>query len=104
MLLKTLRLNKNVTQNTVAKAIGVERYTYAKWEQGRAEPCIADIIKLCNYFDCAFEYLVGTENDFGVVNNTKNLTKNESELLSSFSLLSNDDQSKVLGFIRALEK
>lgn len=104
MLLKTLRSYKNVTQKEVALAIGVERYTYAKWEQGRAEPSIADLIKLCNYFDCTFEYLVGTENEFGIVMRTSNLTKNESELLAGFNLLSSDNQSKVLGFIKALEK
>ncbi len=46
LLLRTLRNEKGVTQSVVANAIGVERYTYAKWEQGRAEPCISDIVKL----------------------------------------------------------
>ncbi len=40
MLLKVLRYEKGITRDDVAKAIGVARYTYAKWEQGRAEPCI----------------------------------------------------------------
>lgn len=104
MLLNTLRAEKNVTQKTVAEAIGVKRYTYAKWEQGRAEPCVSDIIKLCNYFDCSFEYLVGLENEFGVVNGKHNFTQKEFELISSFNLLTEEEQLKVLGFIKALEK
>ncbi len=104
MLLNILRAEKNVTQKTVAEAIGVKRYTYAKWEQGRAEPCVSDLIKLCKYFDCSLEYLVGLENEFGIVNGNSNLTQKEFELISSFNLLTEEDQIKVLGFIKALEK
>lgn len=104
MQLLTLRTEKGVTQKTVALNIGVERYTYAKWEQGRAEPCIDDIIKLCNYFDCSFEYLVGINNDYSTLSSRSNLTGKELELLSSFNLLTEDAQNKVLGYIKALEK
>ena len=102
MQLFALRSEKRVTQDTVAKAIGVNRFTYAKWEQGRAEPCISDIVKLCNYFNCTFEYLAGVENDFLISNN--NFATKENELISSFNLLSEEDQNKVIGFIKALEK
>ncbi len=104
MQLLTLRTEKGVTQKTVATKIGVERYTYAKWEQGRAEPCIDDIIKLCNYFNCSFEYLVGINNNYSMVTSRSNLTSKELEFLSTFNLLSEDDQNKVLGYIKALEK
>ena len=105
MLLKVLRIEKGVTQNEVAKAIGVERYTYAKWEQGRAEPCILDIIKLLNYFDCTFEDLVGEESIVNCEKSTKsNLTDKQIKLISNFNLLTEDDQNKVLGYISALQK
>lgn len=103
MLLKFLRNEKGVTQNDVAKAIGVARYTYAKWEQGRAEPCILDIIKLLNYFDCTFEDLVGETNNTNIESSTKTkLNEKQIKLLSSFNLLSEDDQNKVLGYVSAL--
>lgn len=105
MLLKVLRSEKGVTQDDVAKAIGVARYTYAKWEQGRAEPCILDIIKLLNYFDCKFEDLVGEINIVSADNNSKTkLNDKQIQLLSSFNLLTEDDQNKVLGYISALLK
>ena len=104
MQLFALRFEKGVTQDTVAKAVGVKRYTYAKWEQGKAEPCISDIIKLCNYFNCTFEYLVGIEDDCFLSKKDINSTKKENELLSSFNLLSEEDQNKVLGYIKALEQ
>lgn len=105
MLLKILRNEKGVTQNEVAKAIGVERYTYAKWEQGRAEPCILDIVKLLNYFDCKFEDLVSEASLVNVDKNSKTkLSDKQIQLLSSFNLLTEEDQNKVLGFISALQK
>lgn len=103
MLLKILRNEKGVTQNEVAMAIGVERYTYAKWEQGRAEPCILDIVKLLNYFDCKFEDLVGEASLIGLDTKTK-LNDMQIKLLSSFNLLTEEDQNKVLGYISALQK
>lgn len=103
MLLKFLRNEKGVTQNDVANAIGVARYTYAKWEQGRAEPCILDIIKLLNYFDCTFEDLVGETTNANIESTTKTqLNKMQTKLLSSFNLLNEDDQNKVIGYVSAL--
>ncbi len=105
MLLRTLREEKGVTQGEVALAIGVARYTYAKWEQGKAEPCILDIIKLLNYFDCKFEDLVGEANIVNVNNKTKiQINDKQMKLLSSFNLLNEDDQNKVIGYITALQK
>ena len=103
MLLKFLRNEKGVTQNDVANAIGVARYTYAKWEQGRAEPCILDIIKLLNYFDCTFEDLVGEITNVNIESTTKTqLNKMQTKLLSYFNLLNEDDQNKVIGYVSAL--
>ena len=105
MLLKVLRHEKGVTQNEVAMAIGVERYTYAKWEQGRAEPCILDMVKLLNYFDCKFEDLVGEATISNLGNNAKTkFSEKQMQLLTSFNLLTEEDQNKVLGYISALQK
>lgn len=103
MILKELRTIKNATQCEIAEALGVQRYTYAKWEQGRAEPSIDDLIKLSNIFGCTVDYLIGNENDFGAITTTSpTLTKTQSELLSVFNLLSEDDQHQVIGFAKAL--
>ena len=105
MLLKVLRKEKGVTQNDVAKAIGVARYTYAKWEQGRAEPCVLDIVKLINYFDCNFEDLIGEVNIVNLTDSNKTkLNDKQIQLLSSFNLLTENDQNKVLGYISDLLK
>lgn len=49
--LRTLRAEKNYSQKTVAKKLGVPVSTYANWEQGRREPSIYDIFNLLWVFD-----------------------------------------------------
>lgn len=49
--LKKLRNEKNYSQKTVAKKLGVAVSTYANWEQGRTEPSIYDIFNLMWVFD-----------------------------------------------------
>lgn len=49
--LRTLRTEKNYSQKTVAKKLGVPVSTYANWEQGRREPSIYDIFNLLWVFD-----------------------------------------------------
>ncbi len=64
-----------------------------------------NIIKLLNYFDCKFEDLVGETTIVNTNNNTKTkLNEKQIKLLSSFNLLAEDDQNKVLGHISALLK
>ncbi|PWM73356.1 MAG: hypothetical protein DBX59_05170 [Bacillota bacterium] len=44
--LRNIRAEKNYSQKTVAKKLGVPVSTYANWEQGRREPSIYDIFNL----------------------------------------------------------
>lgn len=100
MQLRYYREKMNLSQEEVASEIGVKRYTYAKWEQGRSEPSIQDLISLSQLFECSIDNLVGNdENDFGF--DKESLTEKENELLTFYSLLNPDQQSEVIGFIKA---
>ena len=44
--LKTIREEKQLSQNDLAKKLNVPVSTYANWEQGRREPRICDIFKI----------------------------------------------------------
>ena len=44
--LKSLRSEKNFSQKDIASELQIPVSTYANWEQGRREPCLADIIRL----------------------------------------------------------
>ena len=102
--LRELRLAKGLTQKEVAIIIKVSPQSYGYYENWVNKPDPETLIKLADLFECSIDYLLGRENDFGVSTKNHNLTSSQSELLSSFNLLSSDDQNKVLGYIKALEQ
>lgn len=105
MRIKELRLNSGLNQNSLAKKVNRSQSCVCDWENGRREPSIADLIKLSEIFNCSVDYIIGNENDYGISDSkNSNLTVTETTLLSSFNLLSSDDQNKVIGYIKALEK
>ena len=102
--LKELRLAKGLTQKEVAEVIKVSPQSYGYYENWVNKPDPETLIKLADLFGCSIDYLLGRENDFGFSSDNHNLTSTQSKLLSSFNLLSTEDQNKVIGFIKALEK
>lgn len=57
--LKEIRVEKNLSQKEISKFLSLPVSTYANWEQGRREPNIEMIKKLCEIFDCSADYLLG---------------------------------------------
>ena len=47
-----------MTQKQVASKLDVVESCYANWEQGRTEPNIAMLRKLCNLFDITIDELI----------------------------------------------
>jgi transcriptional regulator with XRE-family HTH domain len=60
--LRTNRLQKT-SQAIVAKAIGVDRTTYSKYETGDSEPDFENMKKLADFFNVTVDYLLGREDD-----------------------------------------
>ena len=56
--LRSARIEVNMTQKQVAAKLNVVESCYANWEQGRTEPNIAMLRKLCNIFDISLDELV----------------------------------------------
>ena len=76
--LKTARKNKNMTQKNVYEALKVSANCYASYEQGRTEPSIATIIKLCKILNVSSDYLFGLEDEDGTkIAQPKPETRNE---------------------------
>lgn len=66
MKLKELRKLKSLTQEKLAKDIGVARSTIAMYESGASEPDIEILGKLSNYFNVTIDYLLGNAKKTGV--------------------------------------
>ena len=56
--LKSARLESTMTQKQVAEKLNVVESCYANWEQGRTEPNIAMLRKLCELFEITLDELV----------------------------------------------
>ncbi len=71
--LRNLRIEKNLTGEQLANAIGVKKTTISTWENGKAFPEIGTLIKLANYFDVSIDYILGrnnaTSNDKTILDN-----------------------------------
>ena len=103
--IKTLRTEKGLYQRELADLLKTSNSTICDWERGRCEPSIQDLIKLSNVFNCSVDYLIGNEDDFGVINSKPgavSFTREQSELLAVFDLLPVEQQREVIGFAKAL--
>lgn len=53
-----MRKECGLTQNQVAQKLGVVESCYANWEQGRTEPNIEMLRKLCVIFEVSIDELI----------------------------------------------
>lgn len=77
--LREERKKRGYTQEEMAKLLAIGQSAYAKWENGRTEPTLDNIIKLANILDVTVDYLLGRSDNFS---NTIVLSKNN---MKSFS-------------------
>lgn len=56
--LKILRKEKHLRQEDLAKLIGVDRTTIAKWETGRVQPRLDRLLKMAEVFECTVDELL----------------------------------------------
>lgn len=60
--LKKLRKKKDIRQEDVAKALGVQETTISNWENNRRIPEDHQmLVKIAEFFDCTTDYLLGKE-------------------------------------------
>jgi DNA-binding XRE family transcriptional regulator len=55
--LKAARVNKDITQEEFAKAVGVNRKTVASWELGKTKPNTGKIDQICNVLNVRYDDL-----------------------------------------------
>ena len=61
--LKTLRIEKNIGQNLLAKELQISNASISYWENGKQEPSAQAIFKLADYFGVSADYLLGLTDD-----------------------------------------
>ena len=59
VILYTLRKNRNLSQQQLAKESGIRYGVIKKWERDSTKPNVDNLIKLAKYFDVSTDYLLG---------------------------------------------
>ena len=61
--LRKIRMSRGLYQADLANLMNIEPYNISNWEQGRAEPCIEDIRKLCQVLKISADKLLDVRED-----------------------------------------
>lgn len=58
-LLKMLRIEKKISQNGLAKILGVTQQCISEWELGKTEPTLSSLWELADFFDVSMDEICG---------------------------------------------
>lgn len=58
-LLKMLRVEKKISQNKLAKILGVTQQCISEWELGKTEPTLSSLWELADFFDVSIDEMCG---------------------------------------------
>lgn len=78
MSLKEIRMQKGLTQQEVADAIGCSSVVYSRYETGARQPSLEVVLRLADVMGVTVDYLLGRE-----VTETTTLSAYEIELVSA---------------------
>ena len=96
-LLKECRKNKGLTQYDASKIIGVARTTYADYENGKIQPPIDKIRKICDWLDMPLDKLMNIEYaDYSEVDHKPEIVNALDDIASEIKSLSLKNQEKSL--------
>lgn len=74
--LKSLREERELSQNKFALAIGQTQQNISKWEKGVIEPDLKNLVKIAIFFNVTVDYLLGLSNS-----DVKSWIKEEKEII-----------------------
>ena len=107
--LKELRQNADLSMKQLADHIQTSDASVSNWENGVNEPKAEYIVRLADFFECSADYLLGREDDFGVVAGSRvaNLSKarhnDKSEAVETDKVDKIDDFDKQIATDEVLE-
>ena len=98
MNLKTIRKERNMRQEDIARYLNVKQATYSGYESGKYEPTIETLCRLADYYKVSIDFLIGREwnNDIGY------LTSTQIECVNMIKQLTETNLIKVMGYLSAM--
>ena len=94
---------RNINQRQLSNTANIPTTTISGWLNANRLPDYNALIKLADFFGCTTDYLLGREDDYGIITagQTTVLTKDEEELLSVYRKMDTNTKQQTLGFFRA---
>ncbi|MBR1865348.1 MAG: helix-turn-helix transcriptional regulator [Lachnospiraceae bacterium] len=111
--LKALRMDRNISQQKLADALGISQQAIHKYEHDKAQPDIGTLIQLSQYFHVSVDYLIeNTGFDSVFVYSGKDqsqktmvefdLTPSEYHYISLFRALSPKTQKSIIHILEVM--
>lgn len=95
--LKQLRNSRSLTQQDIARLLGVERSTYVKYERGQSDPPTATLVRLADYFGVSVDYIIGRDfESAGSIPVVPSIPEADKKLLAMFHALDDMAQARIL--------
>lgn len=92
--LKQLREERKLSQNDVAKLIGISRTAYVKYESGENRP-IRKLNELSKLFNVSTDYLLGNDQKYSDTTKDLVLSDKEREIIYKYRFLSSAAKGTV---------
>jgi len=99
--LKELRSQQKISQEELAKALGVSRSTIAGYETKSREPDLSTLVKIAAFFNVSVDYLLDSSEDSCL---KFKLTNEEKKLLRNISSLTPNQLAKLNEFLESLKE
>jgi transcriptional regulator with XRE-family HTH domain len=87
--LRELRLRRNISQEEVARHIGITRSAYSHYEINNRQPGYETLIKLAAFFEVSLDYMIG-----GTASKPKSESSDTQDTREIMSLLQHMDQEQ----------
>lgn len=97
-----LRTEKALSQRQMSKVLNISQGTYNNWENENTQPSVEQLIQIAKFFEVSVDYLIGNSQDFDGAAFTKPLSKRESQLLTAFGALNEEQQNSLISFLNKI--
>jgi transcriptional regulator with XRE-family HTH domain len=102
--LKRIRIEKNVTQDMLSKALGLNRSTISSYESDRNQPDLDTLVKIAKYFNVSTDYLLDISDIKVDYNSLYQIVHSDKELSDFLNRLSNDNNVNLRAITKLLLK
>ncbi len=103
--IRELRKEKGYSQQTIAEYIGVSQKAIDYWEREINEPKASFIVRLADFFDCSADYLLGREDDFGIIrSNADDRLDEDYEIAKLIKMMDKETKINTLKFLQSAFK